>query len=133
MRRVSLITVLYLLLLVGSIAFGFEALLIGFGGQLGVLYRRRRAKALGLALATGLAIVVPALIVSFSFGLEPVYLCALVLVLTPVAGKIMGLFRGKLLGPSLPPRLPLPPEEEFASMLEKRGLGELVEEEKEEE
>jgi len=124
-----LTTVLYLLLLAGSPAFGFEALLFGLGGQLGVLYRRKRARALGLALATGLAIVIPALIVSLLFGLEPVYLCALVLALTPVVGKIMGLFRAKLLGAGLPPKPPVVSEEEIASMLEKRGLGELVEEE----
>lgn len=118
--------VLYLLLLVGSIAFGFEALLFGLGGQLGVLYRRRRAKALGLAIATGLAVVIPALALSLWFDLEPVYLCALVLALTPVVGKIVGLFRGKLLGPSRPPQLPLPSEEEIVSILEKRGLGELA-------
>lgn len=121
--------VLYLLLLAGSPAFGFEALLFGLGGQLGVLYRRRRAKALGLALSTGLAIVIPAMMVSLSLGLEPVYLCALVLALTPIVGKTLGLFRGKLLGPSPLPQPPAVPEEEIASMLKKRGLAELIEEE----
>ena len=117
------------MLLVGSIAFGFEALLFGFGGQLGVLYRRKRAKAFGLALATGLAIVVLALIISLSFGLEPVYLCALILALTPTVGKVVGLFRDKLLEPSPPPQLPVAPKKEIAAMLKKRRLGELIEEE----
>lgn len=94
-----------------------------------MLYRRKRAKAFGLALATGLTIVVLALIISLSLGLEPVYLCALILALTPTIGKVVGLFRDKLLEPTPPLRPPVAPEREIATMLKKRGLGELIEEE----
>lgn len=120
------IDILYIVLLVGSLAFGLEAMLIGLGGKLMVLYRRRRAKTLGMALAVGLGIVGPAVVTSVILALEPLYFCALVLAYMFIASKIVNIFEAKL---ALTPPRPLPPqpsEREIEVMLRKRGYGKLV-------
>lgn len=120
------IDILYLILLVGSLAFGLEALLLGLGGKLMVLYRCRKVKTIVIALAVGLAIVGPAIVTSAALALEPLYFCVVVLAYTFVAGKIISVFRAKLARTSAPPLLPQPSEREIKAMLRKRGLGKLV-------
>lgn len=120
------IDTLYLILLIGSLAFGLEALLLGLGGKLMVLYRRQRVRTLAIALGAGLAIVSPAIITSAALALEPLYFCVLVLVYMFVASRIINIFGAKLA--RMPPR-PLPPqpsELEIVEMLRKRGYGKLV-------
>ena len=117
---------LYILLLAGSLAFGLEALLLGLGGQLAVLYRRRKFRTLGLASAIGLSTTGLAILTSAAFGLEPLYLCVLALIYTLVAGKVIGALKPKLRVPSPLPLPPQPPEEEIRAALRKRGFGKLV-------
>ncbi len=116
----------YLLLLLGSIAFGLEALLLGLGGRLSVLYRRNRIRLIGLALPIGLAIVGVPLAITVAFDLEPLYLCASVLVCMLVAGKLVNLFEAKLVKPAPLPQPLSTSDEEIKKMLQKRGLDELV-------
>ena len=117
---------LYILLLAGSFAFGLEALLLGLGGQLAVLYRRRKFRTLVLALAVGLGITGLAILTSAALGPEPLYPCVLALFYMLVAGKTIGALKPKLKAPSPLPLPPQPPEEELRAALRKRGFGELV-------
>ena len=123
--RSVLMQTLYILLLAGSLAFGLEALLLGLGGQLAVLYRRRKFRTLVFALAVGLGIAGLAILTSAALGLEPLYPCVLALVYMLMAGKAIGALKPKL---KAPPPLPLQtqPEEELRAALRKRGFGELV-------
>jgi hypothetical protein len=122
----SAIDILYLILLVGSLAFGLEAMLLGLGGKLMVLYRRRKVKTIVIALAVGLAIVGPAIVTSMALALEPIYFCVVVLAYTFVASKIISVFRAKLARAPAPPLPPQPSEREIKAMLRKRGLEKLV-------
>jgi len=122
----SAIDIIYLILLIGSLAFGLEALLLGLGGKLMVLYRRRKVKTIMIALAVGLAIVGPAIVTSMALALEPLYFCVVVLAYMFVAGKIISLFRAKLARAPAPPLPPQPSELEIKAMIRKRGLGKLV-------
>lgn len=124
------IDTLYLVLLIGSLAFGLEALLLGLGGKLMVLYRRKRVRTFVLALGVGLAIVMPAVITSMVLALEPLYFCVLVLAYMFIASRIVHVSGAKL--PRAPPRaLPLPSSElEVVTMLRKRGYGKLVKKKK---
>lgn len=126
MTGLNAIDILYLILLVGSLAFGLEALLLGLGGKLMVLYRCRKVKTIVIALAVGLAIVGPAIVTSAALALEPLYFCVVVLAYTFVAGKIISVFRAKLARTPAPPLPPQPSEREIKAMLRKRGLGKLV-------
>lgn len=118
--------VLYLVLVVGSLAFGLEALLLGLGGKLMVFYRRDRLKMLGLAFAVGLVIVGFAMITAAALSLEPLYLCALVLVYMFAAGKITDKFGAGLVKPSPAPLPKQPSDEELRAMLRRRGFEKLV-------
>lgn len=130
MTGLDAIDILYLILLVGSLAFGLEALLLGLGGKLMVLYRLRKVKTIVIALAGGLAIVGPAIATSVALALEPLYLCVVVLAYMFVAGKIISVFRVRLARTPAPP-LPLQPSErEIKAMLRKRGLEKLVKKKK---
>ena len=117
---------LYLVLMMGSFAFGLEALLLGLGGKLMVLYRRNQLKVIGLAFAVGGTIVGLAIITAMAFNLGPLYLCALVLAYMFVAGKITSKFGAGRVRPSPPPLPKEPSDEELRAMLRKRGFGKLV-------
>jgi hypothetical protein len=79
-----------------------------------------------LALGAGLAITGLPIAISAAFDLEPLYLCALVLACTFIAGKSIGLSKKKLAAPRAPPMPPLDSEREIKSMLQKRGFSGLV-------
>ena len=126
MVRLDAINTLYLIILVGPLAFGLEALLLGLGGRLMVLYRRQRARTLVLSLGVGLAVVGPAIVTSAALTLEPLYFCVLVLVYMFVASRIISIFGAKLVRTS-PRPLPLQHSDlEVAEMLRKRGYAKLV-------
>lgn len=91
-----------------------------------VLYRHDRLKMLGLALAVGLVIVSLATITAVALSLEPLYLCALVLVYMFAAGKITNRFGAGLVKPSPAPLPKQPSDEELRAMLRKRGFEKLV-------
>lgn len=107
-------------------AFGLEALLLGLGGKLAVLYRRRKVKTIVIALTVGLAIVGPAVATSMAFALEPLFFCVLVFAFMLAASGIVRLFGVKITR-TPPPPLPLEPsEEELQALLKKRGFEKLV-------
>ena len=91
-----------------------------------VLYRRDKLKVLGLALVIGLVIVGLAIITAWAFSMEPLYLCALVLVYMFVAGRITNRFGAGLVKPSPPPLPKQPSDEELRAMLRGRGFEKLV-------
>jgi len=108
------------------LAFGLEALLLGLGGKLLVLYRRQRVRTFGLAFSTGIIIIVPAIITSIVFTLEPLYFCVLVLVYTFIMGRIIKMLGRKIVGTPPPLLLKQPSELEVVTMLRKRGYDKLV-------
>jgi len=115
--------------LFGSLAFGLEALLLGLGGQLPVLYRRGRKRVLKMASLVGLAVVGLSIVTSAALAFGPLYFCASVLVYTLLASMILSLYRTRLIKPE--PLLPPPAADvEIEQMLQKRGFKEFVEEEK---
>lgn len=125
----NILQVLYLMFLFGCLAFGLEALLLGLGGQLSVLYRRGRRRALKMALLVGLAIVGSSILTSAVLDFGPLYFCASVLVYTLLASMALSSYRKRLIKPERPPLPPIA-DVEVKKILQKRGFEELVEEEK---
>jgi hypothetical protein len=114
----------YLILIAGSLAFGLEALLIGFGGKLIVIYRERPWLTLGLASGLGLWVVGISVVLGSLLALEALYLCALLLLFTIAAGKIIGLLKPELVKPRLPPPERIS-DREIERDLKKRGIRKL--------
>lgn len=112
-------------------AFGLEALLIGLGGRLSAIYRRKRGKVIKLAFPIGLAITGLSIGLAASLRLSPLYLAAFLLGFTFLSGKLIGLGKEKLFRLRAP-SAPETSEKEIKSMLRDRGFGELVKEEEEE-
>jgi hypothetical protein len=114
----------------GSIAFGLEALLLGLGGRLSVLYRRDRKRVLEMASLVGLAVVSSSIMTSALLGFGPLYFCASVLIYTLIASGIFNLLGAKLIKPS-PLLLPSPTaDEEIEQMLQKHGFKGLMKKER---
>ena len=129
---VSLTTLqmLYLLLFAGSLAFGLEAMLLGLGGQMSLLYRRNKLNAIGLALAFGLIIVALSAITAAPFGLEPLYVCVLVLGYMFLIGAVIRHFKTKFVGTKALHLPHVQSDAEIKAMLRKRDLGALVKKKK---
>jgi uncharacterized protein (DUF58 family) len=122
--------VLYLILFLGSLAFGLEAMLLGLGGRMSVLYRRNKRKTIALALAFGLIVVGLSAATTTPLGLEPLYICVLVLGYTFLVGAVIWNFRNKfMIARELPPPQ-IASDAEIKSMLEKRGFGAMVKKKK---
>lgn len=112
----------YVILLAGSLAFGLEALLIGLGGKLIVMYRGKRWFTLWLATCIGLSVVVASTVLGVVLNLEPLYVCGIVLLLTFAVGEVIALAKPKLVKTT---SLPLPPpisDKEITRVLKKRGF-----------
>lgn len=125
----NILHVLYIIFLLGSLAFGLQALLFGLGGKLSVLYRRGQKRVLALALLVGLTVVSLSILTSAVLSLDPLYFCALVLVYTLLAGGALNLLKIKLIKPGpLPPPSPTT-DAKIKQMLRKRGFKKLVKEE----
>jgi hypothetical protein len=122
----SAIEILYILFLIWSLAFGLEVMLIGLGGRLMVLYRRWGPKMFLIALAIGLATVLPAISASIVFNLEPIFFCALLVAFVFVAGGIVNVVGSKRIRTPQPPIPTGPSDEEMKELIRRRGLGELV-------
>ncbi|MFN4132816.1 MAG: hypothetical protein ACK4GQ_00370 [Candidatus Hadarchaeales archaeon] len=113
---------LYILLIAGALAFGLEALLIGWGGKLTVIYGRHPWFTVGLASGLGLLIVF--LTISISFLLQwlenqPIYVGVLALLLTVAVGKTVSPLKVKL----VPKReIPIPKisDEELEKVIKRR-------------
>ncbi|MEM2908139.1 MAG: hypothetical protein QXP65_02955 [Candidatus Hadarchaeales archaeon] len=124
--NIGLTYVVYLMLILGSFTFGFEALLLGLGGRLFVLYRENRSRALKLALSLGLAIACLSIAISSLLGLQLIHLCASVLACTLLLSLIVGRCKKFVRTPT-----PMPPpiaDDEIKKMLNKHGLCEFKEE-----
>ena len=117
------IELLYIIILTGSLAFGFEALMLGMGGKTMLLYRRRKSRMFALAFGVGLAVSVSAVLTSIVFALEPLYFCVLVFAYTFVAGRIVKMAGKNMVRRPPPPIPPSPSELEIVAMLRKRGHG----------
>ncbi|MFH1821776.1 MAG: hypothetical protein ABH852_04985 [Methanobacteriota archaeon] len=122
----SAIDILYIVFLVGSLAFGLEVMLIGLGGKLMLRYRRRKATTLVVALLVGFLVVTAAVFTSVVFGLEPIYFAIIVMVYSFIAGQIIKAFRSKLVGTSSPPTMPKTSDKEIEEIIVRRGYGDLV-------
>jgi len=122
--------ILYLILFLGSLAFGLEAMLLGLGGQMSVLYRRNKRKTVALALVFGLAIVGLSTATAAPLKLEPLYVCVLVLGYMFLVGAVIWNFRTKFMTAR---ELHLPQtasNAEIKSMLKKRGFEAMVKKKK---
>jgi len=129
--NLSVINVIYIVFLVGSLAFGLEAMLIGFGGKLMVIYSRRRLVTLVAAILVGLVIVMLAVVTSTVFGLDPICFVIIVLLYSFVAGRLLKALSTKLVGrppPFVPPKTS---EEDMKKILVRRGYADLLSEYKE--
>ncbi|KXB00309.1 hypothetical protein AKJ47_00845 [candidate division MSBL1 archaeon SCGC-AAA261G05] len=62
--------VLYGLVLAGSLTFGLEAFLIGFGGRLSTIYQSEKWRLLGVTLLLGLAITITSIGLMLILGLD---------------------------------------------------------------
>ncbi len=114
--------ILYLILLVGSMAFGLEAMLVGFGGRFITLFRKRPWFTLGLATTTGLWVVMVSIVIGTLLALESIYIVAIVLLLTTAAGKIIAAMKPDLGKTSSVP-LPKPISDgEIKRTLKKKGF-----------
>jgi len=121
--------IVYLMLLLGSLAFGFETLLLGFSGQLSVLYRHSPRYVLKLALLAGLIVVSLSIATAVILDLEPLYLCASVLAYILLMSRVVNRFKTRLIKPGpQPPPLQID-NAEIEQMLHKRGFDGLVKEE----
>lgn len=116
--------------LLGSFVFGLEALLLGVGGQLSVLYRRSWKRVLKLASLIGLIVVSLSIATTTILGLGSLFLCALVLAYTLLSSRIVNLYKVRLVKSGSPPPLSPTADAEIKQILQKRGFSELVEEEK---
>lgn len=115
----------YFLLLIGSVAFGFEALLVGFGGRLIPLYRQRPWLTLGMASGLGLWVVGISIVIGLALVLEPLYVGGIVVVLTIVAGKIISFVKPELVKTSTL-KVKRISDAEIKQDLKKRGMGKLT-------
>ncbi|MEM3420717.1 MAG: hypothetical protein QW835_02795 [Candidatus Hadarchaeum sp.] len=123
----SVIETIYLIFLIGSLAFGLEAMCFGFGGKILLFLRRRRGTIFLLAYGLGLVIVSLGIGASMFFNLEPIYFAILVMLFSLVAGRIIGALGNRLAGRTTPPPLPESADEEIRKIVSARGYGHLLE------
>ena len=95
-----------------------------------MLYHRNKRKTVALALLFGLAIVGLSAATSAPFGLEPLYVCVLVLGYMFLVGAVIWNFRTKFMT-TRELHLPMTASDaEIRSMLKKRGFGAVVKKKK---
>jgi len=95
-----------------------------------VLYRRNKRKTVALALVFGLTIVGLSAATAAPLGLEPLYVCVLILGYMFLVGAVIWNFRTKFMTAR---ELHLPQtasDAEIRSMLKKRGFGTIVKKKK---
>jgi len=113
------------ILIAGSPALGLEALLIGVGGKLPSIYRQK-SSFLKFILSGGIIIIGTIVILDLLLTLEPIYLCALIFVVTIGTGKIIGsITGGETKNKQASDRKKIS-DDEIKSMLERRGLNQLI-------
>lgn len=111
------------ILLVGSPAFGLEALLIGRERIL----RGGMVELIKIVVPLGLIIVSSALVVSYYLTLGPLYQCTLILALVVFSGGLLSLGSGEGRYREDIPSGEAVSDGDIKSMLRKRGLDELME------
>lgn len=127
MGSLSVIEIIYIIFLLGSLAFGLEAMFFGFGGKLLLYLRHRKGAMLLVAFGLGITIVVLSAGASIIFHLEPIYFVVLVLLFSFVVGGIIRAFSDKSAWRAPPPPLPESTDEEIKTLLSARGYGNLLE------
>jgi len=91
----------YFLLLIGSLAFGLEALMLGMGGKIIPLYKNRPLVVISLSTFLGFWIVIISLTLGLLLALDPIYICTSVLILTVISGKLVQFMKPELVKKSL--------------------------------
>lgn len=119
----------YFLLLIGSLAFGLEALMLGMGGKIIPLYKSRPLMVLSLSTLLGFWIVIISLTLGLLLALEPIYICAVVLILTIASGRLVQFMKPDLVKKSPPIPEPIS-EKEIKKTLRKQGLEKVVKKKK---
>ena len=112
---------LYMLLLIGSLSLGAEALVLGMGGKIIPLYRKRPLFVLGTSACLGFLTVLLSFAAGTLLKLEALYVCVLAFALTLVFGRIIAALK-----PQIEREFKLTPEkisdQEIEQILKKRGL-----------
>jgi hypothetical protein len=106
-----------LLLLLGVPAFGLETMLLGLGGKVFALYRRRKGLVLAGCLYAGLASTLPPVLLSGWLGLGIPETCLLLGLCIGTVGGVLSLFSKRVRGEYRPP---LPEVEKELERLERR-------------
>ena len=79
--------VFYLLLLIGSLSLGLEAMMLGMGGKIIPLYKKSPLFVLGMGTLIGFAVVVLSVAFGAVLNLEALHVCVLAFVFTLLMGK----------------------------------------------
>ncbi|MEM2878646.1 MAG: hypothetical protein QXG10_03775 [Candidatus Hadarchaeales archaeon] len=117
--------ILNIVVLLGSFAFGVEAMFIGMGGRLMVEYRRGRRMVLFESALIGLSIAGCAVLTSWSMGLDPPFMALFLAVYTGIAGALIRLFSGGCKERRVIQHEMIT-DDELKGMLERKGLKGLV-------
>jgi hypothetical protein len=105
------------LLLLGVPVFGLEAMFLGLGGKVLVLYRKKRRLLLLGCCGAGLASILPSLVLSMWFKQGFLETCLALALSIGIVGWIVSLFSSRIEGGYQPP---LPNIEKELEKLEKR-------------
>ncbi|MGQ9788251.1 MAG: hypothetical protein ACUVQM_02940 [Candidatus Hadarchaeaceae archaeon] len=119
------IEIIYIIFLLGSLAFGLEAMFFGFGGKLLLFFRRRRGTILLVAFGLGAIIVAAGFEVSKLFHLEPIYFVFLVLLFSFIVGGAIRTISNNV-NCRTPPPLPESTDEELEKIISARGYSGLL-------
>jgi hypothetical protein len=121
MKKMVGMQILYLAIILGSLAFGLQSLAIGMGGKLPIFYRRGRAKALALAASIGLTISGLSIFTSHFLNLNPLFLFATVGIYTIIVGKLTCGLKKVLIEPTHLPEIQTN-DADIEKMLDSRGF-----------
>jgi len=83
-------------LLLGAPVFGLEAMFLGLGGRVLVLYRRKRRLMLLGCFGAGLASVLPPFVLSLRFELGVLETCSVLALSIGIVGCILSLFSARI-------------------------------------
>lgn len=120
--------ILYLVVLCGSLAFGIQAMFLGMGGKVMVRYTQNRRYVLAASSLLGFCIGTMAILTNDLLGMELSCLALWLVAYTGISGGILRAFSGKRGAREM--KIPqVGSDEDLRRMLERRGLGKLVDEE----
>ncbi|KXB08587.1 hypothetical protein AKJ55_00710 [candidate division MSBL1 archaeon SCGC-AAA382M17] len=117
-------------MVIGSPAFGLEALLLGLGGKISSAYRGT-IKLITVAAMIGLSLVGISMVITHIFSLGPSSLCFLLLILTLISGKAIPSKQKKKPKGRAERNEANTTDDKIRSILKRRGLENLAEEKEE--